>query len=126
MAIGRKTGGRQKGTPNKTTAERRAKMEEAMRAIANANGSGVFDGNAHDLLMAIYKNESFPIDFRARCAEAALKYEKPALAAVDNTIHEPGKYIVRMPSAVGSLEEWGRMAAPVFVEAEKAKNEIPN
>jgi hypothetical protein len=36
--------------------------------------------------MACYKNEEFPMEFRAHCAGLAIKYEKPALQAVDQTV----------------------------------------
>lgn len=82
-------------------------MEEAARGLANINGSGVFDGDAHALLTAIYKDETFPIEFRARCAEAAIKYEKPAKATVD--LNDKREYVVRVPAPVSSPEEWRRL-----------------
>jgi hypothetical protein len=123
-ADGTKSGGKMKGSRNKSTLAKLAAIQEAANAMKNPDGSDVFQGDAYALLVAIYKNEIFPIDVRMQAAKEAAQYERPRLSAVDNTIHEPGKYIVRMPSAVGSLEEWGRMAAPVFVEAEKAENEF--
>jgi len=63
----------------------------------------IFAGDAHALLMACYKNEDLPIEFRARCAEAALKFEKPALQAVDSNIREARHYVVACQS---SQQHW--------------------
>jgi hypothetical protein len=123
MARGFKTGGRQKGTPNKRTLERRARTEEAIKAIANANGSGVFDGNAHDLLKLFYKTEAFPAEFRAKCAEAALKFEKPALQAVDSTIKDQRPYVIAMPAPFASLDEWDRHASAVIAATDATKDD---
>ena len=101
-----KTGGRQKGTKNKTTIARQQAIEEALRTIRNANGTGVYDGDAHGPLMLVYKNEAFPLDVRTRAAEAALKFEKPALAAVDLKATVEQTYVVRMPEPCATLEEW--------------------
>src|SRR5262249_10361440 len=61
----------------------------------------------HALLMACYKNEEFPIDFRAHCASLALKFEKPALQAIDSTIKEERPYVIAMmPAPTPTLEEW--------------------
>ena len=46
-------------------------------------GAGAFDGDAHSLLIAIYKDMSHPIELRLEAAKAAIRFEKPALAALD-------------------------------------------
>ena len=63
-------------------------------------------GNA--LLVAIYKNEKFPIELRADCAKAAIRFEKPALSAVENT-GNIGTYVAHMPAPVADLEEWKKL-----------------
>jgi hypothetical protein len=80
MALGRKTGGRKKGTPNKATAERAAAVAAAAAAIGEAIPDA-FAGDAHALLMAVYKNPALPIELRADAAKAAVRFEKPALAS---------------------------------------------
>jgi hypothetical protein len=44
---------------------------------------GVFEGDAHALLMAAYKDPALPMDLRVDAAKAAVRYEKPALSSVD-------------------------------------------
>jgi hypothetical protein len=83
MALGRKTGGgSRRGRPNKRTlAQERARAEAAAK-IATALGAVAFEGDAHALLMVIYKDPAQPIETRIEAAKAAIGYEKPRLAAV--------------------------------------------
>ena len=60
--------GRPPGSPNK---RRKAETSDA------------FTGDAHALLMQIYKDPNQPIELRLDAAKAAIRYEKPALAAVE-------------------------------------------
>jgi hypothetical protein len=78
MARGIKTGGRQKGTKNKSTILLQQRGREAL-----ARGPKPYDGDAHALLIAVYKDESQPIELRVEAAKAAIRFEKPALAALD-------------------------------------------
>jgi hypothetical protein len=82
MANGWKSGGRQKGTPNKRTMAREARIAEAAAAIESAMPEA-FKGDAHAYLMAVYKNPSLPTKDRLAAATAAIGYEKPKLAAVE-------------------------------------------
>jgi hypothetical protein len=41
-----------------------------------------FAGDAHMLLQTVYKDQSNPVQLRVDAAKAAIKFEKPALAAV--------------------------------------------
>jgi hypothetical protein len=113
MAYGRKTGGRQKGTPNKRTLERQAAVQEAAKAIEAAAGDKAFTGDAHALLMAIYKNTDLPLEMRADAAKAALRFEKPALASTDNRNTDTTRYLVALPSGEVSMDEWKAKYAPV-------------
>jgi hypothetical protein len=83
MARGFKTGGRQKGSKNKRT----LLLEERTRALLdNAKeiiGSEPFDGDAHAFLILTYKDKSLPLNLRLDAAKAAIRFEKPALTAVD-------------------------------------------
>jgi hypothetical protein len=42
----------------------------------------VFEGDAHALLMFVYKNPALDIQIRLDAARVAIKYEKPSLAAI--------------------------------------------
>ena len=76
MAPGFKTGGRVKGSRNKAVIAREAAMAEAAKLLSASDGDQ-FDGNAHKLLEAIYKNAAFPISLRNDAAKAALRVEAP-------------------------------------------------
>ena len=90
MARGFKTGGRQQGSKNKRT----LLLEERTRAlIDNAKeiiGGDLFEGDAHTFLMLTYKDKSLPHNLRLDAAKAAIRFEKPALTAIDanNTIEK--------------------------------------
>jgi hypothetical protein len=45
-----------------------------------AGRSEGFPGDAHALLVAIYRNESLPLSMRLDAAKSAVKFERPALA----------------------------------------------
>ena len=71
-------------------------MERHVRKAAAALAKVIpdaFDGDAHALLMAIYKDPAQPMDMRIAAAGKAIRYEKPALAQIEmhseaNVIHE--------------------------------------
>ena len=44
-----------------------------------------FEGEAHELLMAVYKDQDLPLPIRIDAAKAAIGYEKPKLAAVEHS-----------------------------------------
>lgn len=79
---GTRIGGRQKGTPNKRTAERQIRLEETIKAVERALPSA-FAGDSHAFLVAIYKNETLDLAIRLDAAKAAIAYEKPRLQAVE-------------------------------------------
>jgi hypothetical protein len=81
MVQGIKTGGRQKGTKNRKTV---LLEEKGRKTFAGVLGADAFEGDAHSLLIAIYKDGSMPIGLRLDAAKAAVRYEKPALAAVEH------------------------------------------
>jgi len=72
---GRKTGGRKAGTRNRRTVESERAATEAARKIS-ATIKGAFEGDAHSLLMAIYKDPDQSLQVRMDAAKAALPYEK--------------------------------------------------
>ena len=105
MARGFKTGGRKKGSKNK----RILFLEERTRTlIDNAKeivGGDLFEGDAHAFLMLTYKDKSLPHNLRLDAAKAAVRFEKPALTAVDahNTIEKVHYAISDKPM---TTEEW--------------------
>jgi hypothetical protein len=83
MAKGKKTGGRKKGTPNRMTQAREAAVEEVREQIDAVLGPAAFDGDAHALLMAIYKDSTQSMVLRLDAAKGAIGYEKPKLSSID-------------------------------------------
>lgn len=86
--MGEKTGrprGRPPGAPNKRTVERERVLVEVAEQIAEALGGEAFGGNAHALLMAVYKNTALEIAVRLDAAKAAIRYETPALSSIDHS-----------------------------------------
>jgi hypothetical protein len=83
--MGTKTGrprGRPKGAKNKRTAEREAATKEMAAQIENVVG-GAFEGDALAYLMSVYKDPLKPENVRIDAAKAAIRYERPALAPVE-------------------------------------------
>jgi len=74
--------GRKKGSPNKRTAEREARIAQAT-AVLDSVLPDAFRGDAHTYLMAVYKDTSLPTKDRLTAAIAAIGYEKPKLASVE-------------------------------------------
>ena len=105
MALGRKTGGRQKGTRNKRTLQHEAQMKAAAAQLSAAIPDA-FEGDAHAFLMAIYKNPSVPLRERIDAAGKAIGYEKPKLSSVDSSGTEVKRYVARLPSKCASVDEW--------------------
>jgi hypothetical protein len=75
--------GRTAGTPNKRTQALAEAQHHAATVIADALGENAFTGDAHALLVAVYKDLRNPIDLRVDAAKAAIAYEKPRLASTE-------------------------------------------
>jgi hypothetical protein len=69
MALGQKTGGRQKGARNKTAAINRAMVLEGLMPI--------------DFMLALLRNEDAPLDDRKWAANAAAPYVHAKLSSVE-------------------------------------------
>jgi len=83
--MGDKTGnprGRPPGSKSKRTVEREQAMSEAAKTIEEAL-EGAFEGDAHALLMVVYKDPSKEMALRIDAAKAAIRYEKPALSTIE-------------------------------------------
>jgi hypothetical protein len=67
--------------------QRTSLLEGAARQLLdNARkilGEDVFEGDAHALLTLIYKNTSLPLELQMDATNAAIRFEKPAPAAID-------------------------------------------
>ena len=72
-------GGRVKGAPNKRTKEALDAARDKSRKVL---GEDAFDGDAHALLMAVYRDTSLPLEVRLDAAKVAINYESPRLNAV--------------------------------------------
>jgi hypothetical protein len=111
MALGRKTGGRRKGTPNKVTAARQAMLQDTAARVM-AGRSGGFPGDAHALLVAIYRDESLRLSMRLDAAKSAVKFERPALASTmvtqKDALDEQRRHGGRRP---GRIDRGGRGGA---------------
>lgn len=103
VAKGVRVGGRQKGTPNKRTKA----VKEAVAAVAEqivSDIEGAFSGDAHALLMTVYKDPLHEWSLRIDAAKAAIRFEKPALSNIDakadikSTVTRIERKIVRPPA----------------------------
>ena len=82
MAIGRKTGGRQKGTPNRATTARQVEIA----------ASGL---TPLEYLLGIMRDEELPIELRFEAAKAAAPYVHPKLAAIEHSGPDGGPIEMR-------------------------------
>lgn len=83
--MGLRTGrarGRPRGARNRRTKEIIQLGQAAAAAIENAIPDA-FIGDAHTLLMTVYKNPTFDMAVRLDAAKAAAPYEKPKLASTE-------------------------------------------
>jgi len=86
---GERRGGRKRGSPNKTTQARQAAMQKAAERLAGAVPDA-FDGDAHSLLVMLYKDPTQPTHVRLDAARAALPFEKPRLATATEPLRSNG------------------------------------
>jgi hypothetical protein len=82
---GTRVGGRQRGTKNRRTVEREQAQADAAERITAAIPDA-FEGDAHALLVAVYKDPQHDWHLRVDAAKGAIGYEKPKLNAVDANI----------------------------------------
>ena len=95
--MGKRTGnprGRPPGSKSARTVEREKAMAEAAKAVEGTLPEA-FTGDAHTLLMTVYKDLTKPIDLRVDAAKAAIRYEKPALSAVEAQVDLTGELAVK-------------------------------
>ena len=85
---GERRGGRRRGTKNRHTVARELALADAAAKITGALGTDKFEGDAHALLVSVYKNTAQPIGLRVQAAKAAIGYEKTRLTAGDAKVQE--------------------------------------
>jgi hypothetical protein len=73
---GERRGGRTAGVPNKRSDDFQAAIQEKAKKL-EALVPGAFEGDAHALLMAVYKDPDHEWPLRVDAAKAAIRYEKP-------------------------------------------------
>lgn len=96
---GPKTGGRQKGTPNRTTSARyaaMAKVNEALNQLGEDSLSGM------RLLQEVIRSKDCPLDIRIQCSGLLLKHEMPLASA------QP--YIALMPAPLPGEDSHQQLA----------------
>ena len=105
---GERRGGRKVGTPNKRTIERERVARETVAKITQvmeAAELSPFEGDAHALLVAVYKDTRLSIELRVDAAKAAIAYEKPKLAQVQAEVKgNVAAYVIG--GAPMTEEEW--------------------
>ena len=116
--MGKRTGkprGRPSGAKSKHTREREERIAEAAAVIEELLPDA-FKGDAHALLIAVYKDTEQPMNTRLDAAKAAIGYEKPRLAAVEhkgdpeNPVHVKSTVSVDRPPRE-SRDDWIRRRA---------------
>lgn len=75
---------RPKGARNKRTLQREKASDAALKkALAKVPNS--FDGDSHALLQLVYRDPRLDWPLRLDAAKAAIRFEKPSLAAIEHT-----------------------------------------
>jgi hypothetical protein len=81
MAVGRKTGGRVAGVPNKRSAAKRAALKVVVTKF-EAETPGAFAGDSVEFLQMLYRDPNQSMSVRLAAATTASKFERPTLTAV--------------------------------------------
>jgi hypothetical protein len=86
---GERRGGRQRGVPNKRTVALARAQATASEKVTQALGPAAFDGDAHALLVSIYRDTRVTLELRLQAAKAALPHEKPRLQTIAMDVKQP-------------------------------------
>ena len=100
MAKGFKTGGRKKGSKNRTT--ERLDRELARIRAEKAGRVAPEELTALKLLQQVYRDASVALDIRLQAAGKAIGYESPALAATKLDAGDDLKKVAQMMAAAAS------------------------
>ena len=86
MKGGKRPGaGKPKGAKNKRTKERLKTIQKVTELVLNA-----FPGDAHALMVAVYKDQMNDLYVRLDAAKAAIPYEKPRLSSIEHVGRDRG------------------------------------
>ena len=96
MAEGFKTGGRQKGTPNRATSEMR-------RALAKSGEMPL------EYMVRIMRDETVEQSRRDHMAKAAAPYLHPRLSVVEHNDKTNTQFVMALPRKCETIEEWQAM-----------------
>lgn len=97
MALGKKTGGRQKGTPNKTTASVKAASESAFNQLGGVKALVKWAQDDPGEFFKLY-SKLLPIEMRADVNYTGLDALAERLARASKRAEEPQKEILGSPS----------------------------
>src|SRR5215217_4017854 len=100
----RKGAGRPKGAKDRQPRRSWRALAAATEAVSALPGG--FKGDAHSLLMMIYKDPMQPMNLRLDAAKGAAPYEKPRLAQVETTSHVFNYVVAAEP--IMDESEWAR------------------
>ena len=87
----RKTGGRQKGTPNKKTAARKAQEAAIAAEIEDARFRGI---EPLDYMLRVMRDEAEDKNMRFAAAKAAAPYRHPQLSSIKHVGDEPIEHVM--------------------------------
>ena len=104
--------GRKKGSRSKATVERERAVAEMTVKLQEALPN-VFTGNAHQLLMAVYKNEDLPLPTRIDAAKAAISHETPKLGSIEHKgdAENPVQTVTRIELSAPEIDNCQNSAA---------------
>ena len=97
MAQGFKTGGREKGTPNRLTSDIR-------RAIVDSGETPL------EYMVRVMRDENADPSRRDNMARAAAPYLHPRLSVADQTFETNHNWVVRLPNKIEDVAEWEKKA----------------
>lgn len=114
MAVGRKTGGRTKGTPNKTTQALQAQADAARKSLDEAGAATPLD-----VMLAVMRNPELAVELRFEAAKAAAPYLHPRLASVEHSGPDRGPILTetREMTDLELARMIGRLLTKVVVNA---------
>jgi hypothetical protein len=101
---------RKKGAKNKRTLLLEGTTRQLLDNAGNILGENTFEGDTHALLILTYKNTSLPLQIRLDAAKAAIRFEKPALSAIDAHVEDERFHYVVSDEPMTD-EEWKKSTA---------------
>ncbi len=109
--------GRPRGSKNRRTQALEAALDEA-KALLKEKVPPHVDVDAHGLLVAVYQDPRMPVTVRIEAARAALRVEKPSLAATALTGDLDVRLAHRLDTALARCRGDAVLVAPVVAAIE--------